>query len=268
MRSKLLSFPIKFQIAIVVGLTVLTAFVVATVCGMFFDVDHLKANTDLIAAVYQVMGTIYAILLTFTLWGVWQAYTEAGLSIQKEVYAMLDLVHIIEVTPQWAKYNIRDVALEYSENVVHQEWPSLKNITSEIINIREQKHAGCYKFVQIVQSIEPEGSRELTVYSHALGLLENWLDARRSRLLGARGNSAKALWPLLLTGALVLFAFHGLFVAETLGIWITLLGGTALVIGITFYLIFTLDCPFAGYPSVDSEPFCLAIGLLKHKEIN
>jgi len=153
MRSQLLSLPVKFQVLFVVGLTIITAFVVASICGMFFDMQHLRDNTDLISAVYQVMGTIYAILLTFTLWGVWQAYTEAGESVQKEVYALLDLVHIIEATPQWKQCNIRDVTEKYSEYVVKEEWPALGNITSEIINIRENSHkASCVEIVELVQS--------------------------------------------------------------------------------------------------------------------
>lgn len=92
----------------------------------------------------------------------------------------------------------------------------------------------------------------------------HWLDARRSRLLIARGNSARSLWSLLLMGACVLFSIHGVFVADTMGIWATLLVGISAVIGLTFYLIFTLDCPFAGLPCVDTEPFDLAIDLLSH----
>jgi hypothetical protein len=117
-----------------------------------------------------------------------------------------------------------------------------------------------------VQNIAPQGEREVAIFSEVLRLLDNWLDSRRLRILIAHGNTARSIWPLLLIGALVLFAFHGLFVAQTMGIWITLLGGSALVIGLAFYLIFTLDCPFSGEPSVDVEPFTLIVGLLKKQK--
>jgi hypothetical protein len=247
----------------VVGLTILIAFAVALFCSMFFDAAQLKANTDLTSSVYQVMGTIYAILITFTLWGVWQSYTAADTAVQKEAYALMDLVHMVEASPRWAQFKIREAALLYMDGVIKQEWIMLKDMTSSVINLREQSHSASFQIVGAVQSIQPEGEREMTVFSHVLTILSDWLDARRTRILIARGDSARALWPLLLTGALVLFAFHGLFIAETPVIWATLLGGTALVIGLTFYLIFTLDCPFAGSPSIDTEPFYLAINLLK-----
>jgi hypothetical protein len=248
---------------LVVASTIVIAFIIALITSIFFDIHQLKDNTDLISSVYQVMGTIYAILLTFTLWGVWQSYTDADNSVQKEAFTLLDLVHMIEASPKWRALNIRGAALAYTEAVINLEWVTLKDITNKVINVREQNRSFCISIIEKVQSIVPEGEREIAIFSHALTLLSLWMDARRTRLLIARGNSAKALWPLLFTGAAVLFAFNGLFIAESTGIWATLLAGTSLVIGLTFYLIFTMDCPFAGSPSIDSEPFYLAIGLLK-----
>ena len=207
------------------------------------------------------------LLRRFSLIKLYQRYTEADTAVQKEAYALLDLVHMIETTPRWRCFNIRAAALTYSLGVLNQEWEILKSMTSSVINTREHNRSSSLKIVAEVQGIQPEGDRELTIFSQTLSLLDAWLDARRSRILSAQGNSAQALWPLLLTGAFVLFAFHGLFVAVTPGIWIALLAGISLVIGLTFYLIFTLDSPFAGSPCIDSEPFRLAINLLeRHAE--
>ena len=264
MRAFLLSLSVKYQMLFVVGVTVCSAFLIASICSMFFDEHQLVANTDLISSIYQVMGTIYAILLTFTLWGIWQNYTAADLSVQQEGYALVDLVHTLNASPIWQKLNIRNDALTYLSLVIEQEWPFLKNMTNSFINFHEDTHSAALTILQTVQNIAPTSERETAIFSHALTLLSNWLDARRTRLLSARGNSAKALWPLLFTGSIVLFCFHGLFIANTIGIWVMLLLGISLVIGLTFYLIFTLDTPFSGSPSIDPEPFVLAVNILKN----
>jgi hypothetical protein len=266
MRSFILSLRSTYQIILVVGATIASAFLAAVLCGMCFDAHQLAANIELSSSVYQVLGTVYAILLTFTLWGVWQNFNVANSSVQSEAYALLNLVHIVEASPSWNYINIRQAALGYFKLVVEQEWSTLKNLTSESINAHEQHHALSLDVVKVVQGIAPKDERELAIFSQTLSLLNSWLDARRTRILIARGDSAKALWPLLICGALVLFAFHGLFVAKTVGIWISLLAGFSLIIGLTFYLIFTLDCPFAGGLSIDSEPFRLGINILKLKE--
>lgn len=266
MRKFILSLPDYLQSAFIILLTVAAAFLIATFFRIFFDLDQLRANLDLITAGYEVLGTIYAILLTFTLWGVWQNFSVANDSVQAESYALLDLVHVLEASTTLNSNSVRAAALKYVNDVLKSEWPTLRSITTKSINL----HAGncsSLEMVHIIQAMQPANDREEVLYGHALSLLSNWLDARRKRLLFARGNSAKALWPLLITGALVLFCFHGLFVATTAGLWAALLFGVALVIGITFYLIFTLDSPFVGFPSIDREPFELALSVLENDKI-
>jgi len=262
MRKLILLLPAYLQSSFIILLTILIAFVISSSFRIFFDLDQLHANIDLITAGYEVLGTIYAILLTFTLWGVWQSFSVANDSVQAEAYALLDLVHVLEASATLDNNSIRTAALHYVEDVLKNEWPTLRCITAKSINL----HAGnCSSLgmVHMIQAMEPANDREEVLFGHALTLLSNWLDSRRKRLLLARGNSARALWPLLITGALVLFCFHGLFVATTTGLWAVLLFGVALVIGITFYLIFTLDSPFVGFPSIDPEPFELALSILK-----
>lgn len=262
MRSFILSLPGKLQAAFVIGATIAIAFLSAIVCSLCFDHHQLTSNTDLISSVYQAMGTIYAILLTFTLWGVWQNFTDAGKSVQIEAYTLLDLVHMMESSATLANNHVKQAALDYLRIVVQHEWSSLKTLTNEQINQQENTHNISRDLVDNVQNIKPQNEREMIIYNQALSLLTRWLDARRTRMLIARGDSARALWPLLFTGAFVLFAFHGLFVANTIAIWAMLLFGTSLVVGVTFYLIFTLDCPFAGSLSIDAEPYTFAIKIL------
>jgi hypothetical protein len=264
MRSRLLTLSNAAQQILIVGSTIVAAFLIAMTCKLFFDAGKLSANTDLIGAVYQVLGTVYAILLTFTLWGVWQKFTLADNAIQDEAYTLLDLVHVLEIETSWKMIPIRKTALKYIETVLTNEWPKLKNINSEIIKNNEARCVSL-ELIEVVHNIDPQNARESVLFSKTLTLLSKWLDARRTRILIARGNSAKALWPLLITGAAVLFSFNGMFVAETNEIWSTLLFGFSLVIGLTFYLIFTLDCPFAGYPEVDSTPFEMALNVLSQK---
>lgn len=262
-RSRLLSLSPKLQCIAIVGSTVILAFIIAYALSLFFDTHQLEANTDLSATVYQVLGTIYAILLSFTLWGVWQTFSLADASVQNEAYTLLDLVHMLESVATWEHIQIRDAALGYTQLVLEKEWPTLKDMTNEYINMREANSCESMRLVHLMQEITPNNERENIIFSQALALIANWLDARRRRLLIARGNSAKALWPLLIAGAFVLFSFHGLFVAKTIGIWCALLFGISLIIGITFYLIFILDCPFSGFFSIDVEPFKYAFNVLK-----
>ncbi|MDR3477228.1 MAG: DUF4239 domain-containing protein [Gammaproteobacteria bacterium] len=266
MRLLILSLPIRLQPIFIIGITIALAFLVAFICSLFFDSHQLAANTDLTSSVYQVLGTIYAIMLTFTLWGVWQNFTDAGKSVQDEAFALLDLVHTLESSPSLDHADIRGAVLNYLKLVVEQEWPTLQSFTSNLVQSHEKSRSVSYQVVTVIQDITPHEPRDVAIFGQTITMLNKWLDSRRARILTAKGNSVKALWPLLMGGALVLFGFHGLFIAKTIGIWVALLFGLSLVIGLTFYLIFSLDCPFAGTLSIDSEPFELAINILKNKD--
>jgi hypothetical protein len=216
MRNFLLSLRIFWQPVIIIGSTVVLAFLIAKICSMFFDSHQLAANTELSSSVYQVLGTVYAILLTFTLWGVWQNFNEATSSAHNEASSLVDLVHIVESSSTLKANKIRETSAKYLTLVIEQEWPKLKNITNNYLNTNEAGHSASIDIVKVVQGINPKDAREVAIFSQSLTLLNTWLDARRTRILIARGDSARALWPLLITGAFALFAFHGLFVAKTI----------------------------------------------------
>jgi hypothetical protein len=109
--------------------------------------------------------------------------------------------------------------------------------------------------LQAILDVTPQGDCELQLYAQALSFTGSWLDARRDRLRSAKGNTAGALWGLLIAGAFVLFVFHGLFSTHSLAVWVVLLLGFSVIVGLSFYLIFSLDSPFSGRLSASPEPF-------------
>jgi hypothetical protein len=268
MRAFILSLPARLQPVLIITGTIVLAFLIASLFGFFFDAHQLESNTDLISSVYQVLGTLYAILLTFSLWGVWQNFTDAGNSVQNEAYGLVDLVHMTEFSVHLKNANVRQTALAYAKCVVEDEWCTLHARTHASLSTSEKSRALSLQLVAEVQNIVPHDPREMAIFDQTLKTLNHWLDSRRTRILRAEGNSAKALWPLLTTGALLLFGFHGLFVAKTVEIWVALLTGLSLLVGLAFYLIFSLDCPFSGSLSIDTEPFEMAINILAAKNPN
>lgn len=263
MRNWLLSFNDRTHVFIVMLSTIIIAFLIAIFIRLPLSSLILDKDVLVVGVIYQVIGTIYAVLLAFTMLGVWQNFSKAELSVQTEAFALLDLVQIMEASSEKGLMNIRHAALEYLTLVVQNEWKTLKKLTENVVNAHEISRLSSVRIVHLVQSIKPSNEREVAIFSESLALLSAWLDARRIRILMAKGNTARALWPLLFTGAIFLFSFHGLFVASTMGLWILLLFCLSAVVGLSFYLIFSLDCPYAGKLSVDMGPFYWAISSLQ-----
>jgi len=254
-RPFLLSLPDRLQILIVVGVTVASAFAAALTVRALFGVKLLTADIGLTIAVYEVFGTIYAVLLAFVVSGSWQNFSVAVRSVRAEASALSDLVHIVDSFPTERTKNIRCVAVSYARLVIEAEWQVLAGIARGHLTLEDLNHDAIQDLVEAVQFLEPENAREAAVFEQALVMLNNWLDARRDRLQSAGGGHVAALWPLLIAGAMVLFAFHGLFVAQAAEVWVALLLGLSMVVGLSFYLIFSLDSPFTGRLSAHAAPF-------------
>ena len=90
----------------------------------------------------------------------------------------------------------------------------LERATCENNPVEEINIAASNALIDAILAVKPAGDRELELYTQALDLTAIWLDARRNRLRSAKGNTAGALWGLLIAGAFVLFAFHRLFVTH------------------------------------------------------
>jgi len=254
MRSYILSLPAKLQPVVIVGATVAAAFVVSFLTRMAFNDQQLALDNGLTTSVYGALGTTYAVLIAFVVSGVWQSFSEAGDAVKGEANALTDLTFVIGSFSAEKTRGLRESARAYVQGVIER-WDLLalaatQNVPTEEINLDTSS-----ALVTAILAIRPEDAREVELYGQALDLLGIWLDARRSRLRSAEGNTAGALWGLLIIGAFVLFAFHGMFVTHAWAVWAVLLFGFSFVLGLAFYLIFSLDSPFTGTLSAGPAPF-------------
>jgi len=254
MRSFILSLPAKLQPVVIIGSTVVAAFAVSLITRACFDPQQLILDSAWTSSVYGTLGTLYSVLIAFVVTGVWQSFSAAEAAVNSEANALTDLVFLIRYISAAKTVHTREAARSYVASVVER-WDLLQRATGESKPVEEINIATSNAFVDAILNVKPEGDRELELYAQALDLTAVWLDARRNRLRSAKGNTASALWALLIAGAFVLFAFHGLFVTHAWAVWVVLLLGFSLIVGLSFYLIFSLDSPFSGRLSAGPEPF-------------
>jgi hypothetical protein len=263
MRNYLLSLSSKSQFFIIILGTISISFISALIIDYLFGSMELVSKAGLITAIYAVLGTIYAVLVAFSVSGVWQNYCASETAVTSEVAALIDLVHMVQASTSEKAELIKSLAINYMNEVISTEWNILAlGRIQDSLSFQSKTFTITARIINEVQTIEPVNARDNVIFSHVLMLMTKWLDARRTRLMLSIGNIAKALWPLLIAGAVILSAFHGLFITREPILWSTLLLFFSSIIGLSFYLIFTLDCPFAGTPAVDSGPFKWALALL------
>src|SRR5215471_10364174 len=95
MRSFILSLPMKLRRPVIVGLTVVAAFVVSLATRACLNAEQLALDSTWITSVYGTLGTLYSVLLAFVVAGVWQSFSSAEAAIGSEANALTDLVFIV-----------------------------------------------------------------------------------------------------------------------------------------------------------------------------
>jgi hypothetical protein len=242
------------QPVVIVASTMAAALVVSFLTRMIFSEQQLVLDNSLTTSVYGTLGTTYAVLIAFVVSGVWQSFSDAGNAVKSEANALTDLTFVVCSFSAEKTRRIRESAKAYVQGVVER-WDLLARAARDNVPTEEINLDTSSALVAAILAIRPEDAREVELYGQALDLMGIWLDARRSRLRSAEGNTAGALWGLLIAGAFVLFAFHGMFVTHAWTVWAVLLLGFSFVLGLAFYLIFSLDSPFTGRLSAGPAPF-------------
>jgi hypothetical protein len=77
MRSFILSLPAKLQPVVIIGSTVVAAFVVSLVTRACFNAQQLVLDSTWTTAAFGTLGTLYSVLIAFVVTGVWQSFSAA-----------------------------------------------------------------------------------------------------------------------------------------------------------------------------------------------
>ena len=216
-------------------------------------VSWLRANNEVGGNYLQTLGTIYAVLLAFVVFVVWQQHNETRCAIEGEANELSDLYRTVQRLP--GAHGVLDGIRRYGRTVVDEEWGAMAQ------GGRSQKAQRCLDEVwQVLQTVEPHNGREEALYGEALARFNDLSDARSHRLYCSLLRLPPSLWILLLTNGGLVVGSMWIFGLESF--WAHALMTMALAgsIGFILFLVADLDNPFWGSWKVEPEAFRRALG--------
>jgi len=113
----------------------------------------LKANNEVAGNYLQTVGTIYAVLLAFVVFVVWQQHNETRSAVESEANELADLYRTLQALA--GTQRVRDCLQAYGRIVVEEEWTAMAQ--------------GCWskkaqqtleEIWQALQGLEPRSGRE------------------------------------------------------------------------------------------------------------
>ena len=118
-------------ISLATNIAIIALCVAAAVLFLFFvsrtaTGSTRKESNDFTGAVVAVIGTTYAVILAFTLSGVWSMFQSAQANEEQEANALVNVYRISMQLQDESARKIQQLCMRYADNALHTEWPQME----------------------------------------------------------------------------------------------------------------------------------------------
>jgi len=231
-----------------------TVFSIAGLCAAHACLDDqaLLAAREAIGSSLQTLGSVYAVLLAFVVFVVWQQFNEARAHIEREANELLDLGRTATGLPP----EVRQPMLEHIESYVAlatgREWEAMA--ARDERNFDEGTRL-LDRLWALLVAYEPCSECHKSLYGEALARFNDLSDTRTIRIASSLLRIPRALRMLLYFGALMTVASMYLLAVPSALVHALMTGALAGAISHLLYVIGDLDDCFAGDWAISREPF-------------
>jgi hypothetical protein len=215
----------------------------------------LHANNEVAGNYLQTLGTIYAVLLAFVVYVVWQQHNQARDAVEAEANEVSGVDRILQGFPEPVRGHVREHLRGYVQAVVVEEWSSM---IEGGLPSRSAERALEQIWLSL-QVMEPRTGREEVLFSESLARFNDLSNARTHRLLGARLRLPKSMWVLLIADGFLTVASMWLFGLESFLAQALMTSALSGSVAFVLYLIADLDNPFWGDWIVTADPIRMAL---------
>lgn len=160
-----------------------------------------RESNDFTGAVVAVIGTTYAVILAFTLSGVWSMFQQAQANEEQEANALVNVFRIATQLQDANAKQIQDLCVRYVDNTVDREWPAME---------REQMTPEGAEMINQLWGLagesqartQPDAIAAYQLMEELRGLTQY----RRLRAMQCREHLPGILWTVLIAGGIITVA--------------------------------------------------------------
>ena len=216
--------------------------------------EVLVTTSDVVGNYLQTLGGIYAVLLAFVVFVVWNQFNDARAMVEREANELIDLYRTAKGLPDPTRTELHGFIRSYVATVLDSEWTHMAADRCG----QDAFHDGARildRMWDSLQGCEAATSCHQALFSEALARFNQLSDARTNRLTASRLRIPLALDILLYTGAVTIVASMYLFAVERLSIHLIITAAMAGAISHILYVVRDLDQAFAGAWQVPRAAF-------------
>jgi hypothetical protein len=209
-----------------------------------------KESNDFTGAVVAVIGTTYAVILAFTLSGVWHNFQEAQATEEQEANALTNAYRIATQLQDPSARRIEELCARYADNALNYEWPEMKNdqMPPEVDEITDQ-------LWQLAGQAQAHAAPDAIAAYQLMEELRLLTQYRRLRLMQARERLPVLLWIVLITGGVITVAAACFFGVSNFRFHMLQVLMLSLLISLVLFAIADIDRPYQGLVTVEPQGF-------------
>jgi hypothetical protein len=240
------------------GIGLIALAVVVALAGLWVfrrvaNIEHFKTEEPVVSFLFNTVGLIYAVILAFVVFAVWEHYSAAEEKVTAEAAALVVAYRDTALLPQPQRTTAQTGFRSYARYVMDHEWKThgtvLKHTTPDILNP--------------IWAAYRQGNASAPVRDR----LHDVEEARHLRHLAGESSLPAVFWPLLLGGGILTIAFSYFFLMRSLRAQHLMTAMLTMLIAGVLFLILTLNSPFTGEEPVSKNPFRHAIEMFHSMDL-
>ena len=233
-----------------VGLSIALAVAGLVIVRHYVPLLELEANHVVGLGIFAVLGTIYAVLLSFVVIAAWEQFGQARQVAEQEAEHVANLYWLAQELPDPGRHQVQLAVRDYSQAVVTEEWPLMGR---NDYNLSLQPDQAWVRHDAIWQALAQEPDSRL--HSQLLDEMRGLDQDRRSRLLSAEPSVPTLMWVILLGGEILLLLFTYLFGTKRVVTQALMTIGLAGTVALILVLTYALATPYSGYLHIEPTGF-------------
>lgn len=209
-----------------------------------------KESNDFTGAVVAVIGTTYAVILAFTLSGVWNNFQEAQVNEEQEANALTNVYRIATTLQDPNAERIQELCTRYANNALTREWPEMSNdeMPPEADEISDQ-------LWQLAGQAQAHAAPDAIAAYQLMEELRLLTQYRRLRIMQARERLPVILWLVLIAGGVITVAAACFFGVSNFRFHMLQVLVLSLLISLVLFAIADIDRPYQGLVTVAPNGF-------------
>ena len=221
----------------------------------FWEPSRRSVHNDVIGWQIGILGTIYAVMVGFMLYAVWNNFQTAETNANNEANNLVNLYRAADGLQEPQRDVLQQSARAYATQVITEEWQTMHN---DVSGKGLEKFSGQQYVMKLWATTTQTPTTDLQQQANLRQVmieLSSMTEHRRIRLLESRTKMPDILWGVLVMGGMITIASSCLIGSENVALHFVLIISLSLLISLALVAIGDIDRPFQGSVHVTPTAF-------------